>query len=120
MAEKNEKIKIHEIDAKNMPLGRVASMAATILRGKNSPSFLPNKIPDIKLRVLNIDMVKVTGNKENTKQYIRYSGYPGGQKKVSFKKAFGKSPSAVFIKTVKNMLANNKLRNEMLKKISFE
>ncbi|MFC1625398.1 50S ribosomal protein L13 [Patescibacteria group bacterium] len=108
------------IDVKNKILGRVASEVAAILRGKNSPDFKPNMAPKIKVKILNVDKIKLTGNKLKEKVYKRYSGYPGGQKIVSFESQFKKDPGKVFKKTVERMLPNNKLRKPMLKNLIFE
>jgi len=112
--------KIHTIDAKNRPLGRVASETAVLLRGKNSADFQPNLAPKIQVKVLNVDKIKLTGNKFLTKEYQRYSGYPGGLKKIKFQKIFTQKPELVFKKAVEGMLPKNKLKKKFLQNLIFE
>ncbi|MEE1273685.1 MAG: 50S ribosomal protein L13, partial [Olegusella sp.] len=75
------------IDADGMTLGRLATQAAMILRGKNKPQYTPNADTGDFVIVINADKVVLTGNKANTKSYWRYSGYLGGLKTESFKEA---------------------------------
>jgi len=110
----------HTIDAKDRVLGRVATEVAVILRGKNSPNFEPNIAPKAKVKILNIDKIKLSGNKLEDKNYKSYSGYPGGQKTVLFKTMFDKDPEKTFKKVVKGMLPKNKLRKEILKNLTVE
>ena len=86
------------IDADGMTLGRLATQAAMILRGKNKPQYTPNA-----------DKVVLTGNKANTKSYWRYSGYLGGLKTESFKEAMAKHPERVIEHAVKGMLPKTTL-----------
>lgn len=111
---------LYTIDVKDKVLGRVASEVASILRGKNSPEFKPHVAPNIKVKILNIKEIKLTGNKAKQKTYKRYSGYPGGLKILKFEKEFGKNPQKVFLKTVEGMLARTKIRKPMLKNLIFE
>lgn len=110
----------HTIDAKNQSIGRVATQVAVILRGKNSPDFQPNITPKVKVKVVNISKVKLTGNKMKEKVYKTYSGYPGGQKTIPFEKIFARDPEKTFKKVVRGMLPANKLRKEMLKNLTVE
>lgn len=110
----------YTIDAENKSLGRVASQSALILRGKNSPDFKPNVVSDVKLKILNITEIKLTGNKMKEKTYKRYSGYPGGLKDVKFEVLFKKNPARLFRKVVEGMLPKNRLRKKMLKNLIIE
>lgn len=107
----------YTIDAKNRILGRIASEVAILLRGKNSPDFQPNKVADVKVKILNIEKVKLSGNKLKDKTYKRYSGYPGGLKTIPFETEFKKFPEKTFKKVVGGMLPKNRLRKEMLKNL---
>ena len=71
-------------------MGRVASEAAAILRGKNDASFRENAAPDIKLAVLNVDQIKLTGQKSKQKEYKTYAGYPGSLKFTPIERAIEK------------------------------
>ena len=71
------------IDAQDKTLGRVASAAAKALLGKHKVSFVKNQIVGEEVTILNATKIKITGNKEEAKTYLRYSGYPGGQKNSS-------------------------------------
>jgi large subunit ribosomal protein L13 len=105
------------VDVKNKPLGRAASIVAALLRGKNQPNFRPNVAPDIKVTVVNVAEIKLSGKKAEQKQYKRYSGYPGGLKIIALKTVFKKNPGEVFRKTVWGMLPKNKLRSRMIKNL---
>jgi large subunit ribosomal protein L13 len=108
------------IDAKNKPLGRVASEAAVLLRGKNKPNFSPNKIPPIKVKITNSSKAKLTGSKLNQKKYASYSGYPGGLKYIKMKELFERKPEDIFKKAVWGMLPKNKLRKAVIKNLIIE
>ncbi len=110
----------YTIDAENRSLGRVASEAAVLLRGKNSPDFKPNAVPDVKVKILNLKKIKLTGNKMKEKTYKRYSGYPGGLKTIKYGEEFIKRPEKTFTKTVERMLPKNKLKKIFLKNLVFE
>ena len=92
------------IDADGMTLGRLATQAAMILRGKNKPQYTPNADTGDFVIVINADKVVLTGNKANTKSYWRYSGYLGGLKTESFKEAMAKHPERAIEHAVKGML----------------
>lgn len=108
------------IDVKNKSLGRAASKTAVMLRGKDEPNFAPNRVPALKIRILNVSKIRLTGNKENQKKYVRYSGYPGGLKHIRMKDLFSKKPEEVFKKAVWGMLPKNKLRKIFIKNLIIE
>ncbi len=108
------------MDVKGKSLGRAASEAAVILRGKTSADFAPNRAPKLKLAVENIDDIKITGNKLKQKEYARHSGYPGSLKFTKLEDAIAKKGiKYVFERAVEGMLPKNRLRNEMMKNLSF-
>lgn len=108
-----------KIDATNKFLGRLASEIAVILQGKNKASFRPERVTDEIVEVKNIDKIKISGKKSKQKIYYRYSGYPGGIKKISFEDLFKKNPPEVLKKAVYGMLPKNKLRKPRMKKLKF-
>ena len=119
---KTESIKSSEVvrnwylvDAKDKTLGRLASGIAQILRGKNKVNFTPHMDMSDFIVVVNADKVVLTGNKENSKEYWRHTGYPGGQKTVSYKKMLEIYPDRVISNAVKGMLPHNKLGRKLLK-----
>ncbi|MEW5908078.1 MAG: 50S ribosomal protein L13 [Patescibacteria group bacterium] len=112
---------IYTIDAKNKSLGRIASEVAFILRGKNDPVFRPNVAPQIKLKIINLPEIKITGKKLEQKKYIRHSGYPGKQKTSMMKDVIAKRGiDYVLLRAVRGMLPKNKLRDKMMKNIIIE
>lgn len=105
------------VDAKDQVLGRMATEIAKIIRGKNKAIFTPNMDTGDFVVVVNADKVRVTGKRENLKQYIRHSGYPGGQKITSFKEMMKKKPEFVVERAVKGMLPKNRLGRKLIKKL---
>tara|TARA_B100000029_G_C17066424_1_gene775156 strand:+ start:133 stop:564 length:432 start_codon:yes stop_codon:yes gene_type:complete len=103
------------IDAKDQTLGRLASGIAQILRGKNKVNFTPHMDMSDFVVVINADKVVLTGNKENSKEYWRHTGYPGGQKTVSYKQMLEVYPDRIVNNAVKGMLPHNKLGRKLLK-----
>jgi large subunit ribosomal protein L13 len=105
------------IDATDQVLGRVASEAAQILRGKRKPQYTPHVDTGDFVVIVNADKIKVTGTKAATKTYYRHSGYPGGLKEETFAKAMEKHPERVIEHAVKGMLPKNTLGRAMGKKL---
>ena len=103
------------VDAKNHILGRLASEVAQILRGKNKVNYTPHMNMSDFIVIINAEKVILTGNKENSKEYWRHTGYPGGQKTVSYKKMLESNPDRVISNAVKGMLPHNKLGRKLLK-----
>ena len=115
---KNEiESKWYIIDAANKPLGRVATEAAKLLRGKHKPTFTPNIDVGDHVIILNCDQVILTGNKLNQKMYRHHSGYIGGMKEVSAKDMMANSPEKAMMLAVKGMLPHTKLGAAQLKKL---
>lgn len=111
---------IYTIDAKGRSLGRVATEIATVLMGKNTSSFAPNKNEGPLVVVENIDAIKVTGKKKDQKQYYRHSGYLGGIKQESMKNLDARRPGEVLRRAVMGMLPKNKLRSLMIKRLKVK
>ncbi len=97
------------IDAKDVVLGRLASITAKFLRGKYKPEFTPHVDCGDNVIIINADKIKLTGNKWADKEYISHSGYPGGQKSITAEKLMKKKPTAMVEKAVKGMLPKNRL-----------
>jgi len=113
-------MKTHEIDASNQSLGRLASKVATLLRGKDSPAFQNNIMPDVQVVLKNIDKIKFVGTKMDTKVYHHYSGYPGGLKTRSLKTLWVKQPKEVIRQSVYGMLPNNRQRDKLISNLKFK
>ncbi|MFO7851276.1 MAG: 50S ribosomal protein L13 [Bacteroidota bacterium] len=97
------------VDADGEILGRLASKVAKLIRGKHKPDFTPHVDCGDNVIIINADKVKMTGNKWEEKEYIRYSGYPGGQKSVHVSEVFKKHPEKVVENAVRGMLPKNRL-----------
>lgn len=97
------------VDATNQTLGRFSSKVAQILRGKHKPSFTPHADCGDNVIVINADKIRLTGKKMTEKTYIRYTGYPGGQRFTSAKELLEKHPIRLVEKAVRGMLPKNRL-----------
>ena len=105
------------IDAEDQVLGRVATKAATILKGKHKPQYTPHVDTGDFVVIVNADKIRVTGAKTTDKVYSRYTGYPGGLKQETFEEAMAKHPERVIEHAVKGMLPKNTLGRAMGKKL---
>jgi large subunit ribosomal protein L13 len=105
------------IDATDQILGRVASEAAQILKGKRKPQYTPHVDTGDFVVIVNADKIKVTGAKATDKVYSRHSGFPGGLKQETFEEAMAKHPERVIEHAVKGMLPKNTLGRAMGKKL---
>lgn len=113
------------IDATDQVLGRVCSVVAKILRGKNKPDFTPNMDCGDNVIIINADKVVMTNDKMNKREYLRYTGYPGGQRAFtpadlmakSLKKTVHAGRHPLFIKVVKGMLPKTKLGAAQLRNL---
>ena len=97
------------VDADSKALGRLASEVAKIIRGKNKPSFTPHVDCGDNVIVLNADKVKLTGKKWTDRVYLRYTGYPGGQKATTPRELKEKSSTLLVERAVRGMLPKNRL-----------
>lgn len=109
--------KWYVIDAEGQVVGRICSKIATVLRGKHRPDYTPHVDTGDYVIVINADKVILTGDKMNQKEYISYSLYPGGQKRVTAKEVMSKHPVRIIENAVKGMLPKTKLGNAMIKKL---
>lgn len=107
----------HLIDADGQILGRLATKVATILMGKNKPSFVPFLDNGDFVVVTNAAKVKVSGKKAQNKQYFRHSGYPGGDRRETFESLIIRKPDYIISEAVKGMLPKSKLGKMMIKKL---
>ena len=105
------------IDAENKPLGRVATQAALILRGKHKPTYTPNLDTGDHVIIINCSKVVLTGKKLNQKIYRHHSGYIGGMKEISARQLLNKDPEQMMMRAVKGMLPHNSLGRQQLKKL---
>jgi large subunit ribosomal protein L13 len=105
------------LDATNKSYGRLASLVAILLQGKDSPDFAPNVVCNNVVIIKNIEKLKFTGSKLKDKKYYRHSGYVGNLKEISLEDKFNKNPEKFFKDTVKGMLPRNKLNSIRLKQL---
>ena len=105
------------IDAANKPLGRVASEAAKLLRGKHKPTYTPNIDNVDHVIILNCNDIVLTGHKLDQKIYRHHSGYIGGMKETTAREMLAKSPEKMMMLAIKGMLPKNSLGRQMLKKV---
>jgi len=105
------------VDAAGMPIGRLASQVATILRGKHKPTFTPHCDTGDFVIVVNTDKVVLTGNKMEDKYYFSHSGYVGGDKHVQAKKMIKEKSDRAVERAIKGMLPKNSLGRDMFRKV---
>lgn len=105
------------VDAKNEVLGRLASQVAKMIRGKNKPSYTPHIDCGDNVIVINADQVRLTGKKWSDKEYVHYSGYPGGKKTRTPKDLMEKDPTKIIEKAVHGMLPKNRLGDKLQKNL---
>ena len=105
------------IDATDLPLGRVASKAAHILRGKHKVTFTPHVDCGDYVIIINADKVKLTGNKINDKMYYNHSGFPGGLRTRNAKTMLESYPVEMVERAVNGMLPNGPLGRQMYRKL---
>ena len=110
--------KWHIIDADGAVLGKVATKAANLLRGKNKPTFTPHLDTGDFVVVINAEKVVLTGKKETEKVMTTYSGYRGGLKKFSPADVRAKHPERLVEKAVKGMIPRNRLGRQIFKKFN--
>jgi large subunit ribosomal protein L13 len=113
----NVQRKWYVIDATDKTLGRMASQVATILRGKNKPTFTPHVDTGDFVIIINAEKIHLTGKKLEQKLYRHHSLYPGGLKEVPYKKMIETKPELVVEEAVRRMLPTGTLGREMLKKL---
>ena len=109
--------KWYVVDAAGVPLGRLASRVASVLRGKNKPTYTPNVDTGDFVIVINTDKTVLTGKKLENKFYRYHTGYIGGLKEISYKKMMAEKSDLAVYEAVKGMLPKNSLGRAMLKKL---
>jgi large subunit ribosomal protein L13 len=102
------------VDAEDQPLGRVSSLIATILRGKNKPEFTPHMDTGDNVVVINAEKVQLTGKKMSDKTYFRHTGYIGSESFTTAEEMLQKDPTSLVMNAVKGMLPKNRLGRKLL------
>ena len=109
--------KWYVVDADGKTLGRLASEVASVLRGKNKPTYTPHVDCGDYVIVINAEKVAVTGKKRSEKIYKKHTGYPGGLREITFDKLQQKKPEEIIRHAVKGMLPDGALGRQMFKKL---
>ncbi len=110
----------HTIDAKDKVLGRVATEAALLLRGKDKPTFERHKITGGKVKIVNAGQARITPKKIGERYHKRYTGYPGGLRKETWEQTIAKKGyRELFRLAIFNMLPDNKLRPQLMKNLTI-
>jgi large subunit ribosomal protein L13 len=109
----------HVLDATDVPLGRLATKIAHLLRGKHKAIFESHLDFGDFVKIEHAEQIKLTGKKIDQKSYKHYSGYPGGLKDRPVKRVLASNPAWVIRQAVWNMLPKNKLRDKMIKRLSI-
>ena len=113
----NVERKWHVVDADGEVVGRLASKIAHVLRGKHKPDFTPHFDNGDHVIVINADKVRFTGQKFNQKEYLRHTGYPGGQRKATPRQIMARKPEIILETAVRGMLPKTKLGRAQFKKL---
>lgn len=109
--------KWYVIDAEGQVLGKVAALAASVLRGKNKPTFTPYVACGDNVIIINAEKVVLTGNKLDKKMYYNHSGYPGGLRERTARTMKEKYPVEMVEIAIKNMLPKNRLGRDMYRQL---
>ncbi|CAN5676947.1 50S ribosomal protein L13 [soil metagenome] len=109
----------HVIDAAEAPLGRISTVAAKLLTGKNKPMYTPHIDCGDFVVIINAANLVVTGSKMDKKVYYRHTQFPGGLKETALKDKLSKNPTEVVYKAVRGMLPVNKLRQHRLERLKI-
>ena len=109
--------KWYVIDAAGKPLGRVAAKVASILRGKDKPTFTPSQETGDYVIIINADKVDITGRKRQNKTYYHHTGYPGGIKDISFEELIVRNPVSPIEIAIKGMLPKGPLGRKLFKNV---
>ena len=105
------------VDADGATLGRLATQIATLLRGKHRATFTPHLDGGDPVIVVNAARIRVTGKKLQDKMYVRHSGYPGGFRAENLEKLLARRPEEVIRRAVRGMLPQNRLGEQMIRKL---
>lgn len=109
--------KWYVVDASDQIVGRLAANVASVLRGKHKATYTPNVDTGDYVIIINADKVRLSGNKDIKKEYLHYSGYPGGDHRTPYKEMLEKHPERILQKAIKGMLPNNTLGRQMYRKL---
>lgn len=109
----------HVIDANDVVLGRLATTAAKLLRGKHKPIFAPHLDTGDFVIIVNAEKIAMTGNKAAQKQAFRHSGFPGGLTAIGYEQLLTSNPEKAIEKAIKGMLPHNTLGRQMIKKLKI-
>ncbi len=109
--------KWYVVDATGLPLGRLASQVAAVLRGKNKPTFTPNVDTGDHVIIINTDKVVLTGKKLDKKFYTYHTGYIGGLKQIPYSRMMAEKSDLAVYEAVKGMLPKNSLGRQMITKL---
>ena len=107
------------LDAEGQTLGKLAVLAANLLRGKHKPQYTPNVDTGDFVIIINAAKITVSGNKETDKKYYHHTGYPGGLKIATFKELMEKDATLALEKAIKGMLPHNTLGQEQFNKLKI-
>lgn len=107
----------HVVDATDLPLGRLASHVAQLLRGKHKPTFAPHMDGGDFVIVINASKIAVTGNKEEAKRYYNHSGFPGGLRELSLRDLRERYPERIIEGAVRGMIPKNRLGRQIMTKL---
>ncbi len=107
----------YHVDAEGQVLGRLATKLATVLMGKHKPTYTPHVDTGDFIVVTNAEKIRVTGNKANTKQYMRYSYHPGGLRITPYQEMMEKNPDRIITAAVRRMLPKNAMGRRLLTKL---
>ncbi|THD69020.1 50S ribosomal protein L13 [Robertkochia marina] len=105
------------VDAEGQTLGRLSSKVAKLLRGKYKPNYTPHVDCGDNVIIINAEKINLTGKKWQAKEYVRYTGYPGGQRVQTATEIFEKDPARLIEKSVKGMLPKNKLGADLFRNL---
>ncbi len=105
------------VDAADQVLGRLATKVAVLLRGKLKPNYTPHVDCGDNVIIINAERITLTGNKWDQKEYVRHTGYPGGQRFTSAKEMMAKKPTAMVEKAIKGMLPKNRLGSQLFRNL---
>lgn len=110
----------YKIDATNKILGRLATEVAVLLRGKNNPSFAPNRLSGNRVIITHADKIAVSGRKRTEKYYYRHSGYVGRLKKEKLEDVAARNPGFILRNAVLGMLPKNKTRKRYIRNLVIQ
>jgi large subunit ribosomal protein L13 len=105
------------VDAKDQIVGRISSEVAKVLRGKHKPSYTPHVDCGDNVIIINAEKIRFTGNKMKDKEYVRYTGFPGGQRFASPTEWMKKNPILILENSIRGMLPKNSLGRELFRNL---